>query len=141
MSTARGEAHAYIKVTARDLKGMNLPSAACAVVCDKYLKISARQSKTLLGGVAWSALVERTSGSLAALAQLPYVRTVTVDRQSAWELSADGATAYIAAHGRPYLLRLMTGSDRIDYTKWNSVTIPPPPPASQIADLSQLAHP
>jgi len=52
----------------------------------------------------------------------------------------DGSVAYVAAQGVPYPLRLMKGSDRIDFTQWNAVTIPPPPPASQVVDLSQLEH-
>ena len=63
------------------------------------------------------------------------------DRQwpAAWQMRAsDGSTVYVAAQGPPYPLRLTKGSSRADFTQWNSVTIPPPPPASQIVDLSQL---
>jgi hypothetical protein len=44
----------------------------------------------------------------------------------------------VAAQGPPYPLRLTKGPSRADFTQRNSVTIPPPPPASQIVDLSQL---
>jgi hypothetical protein len=30
------------------------------------------------------------------------------------------------------------GSSHADFTQWNTVTIPPPPPASQVVDLSEL---
>jgi hypothetical protein len=71
--------------------------------------------------------------------QLSYVRTVTVDGQPAWQMRAsDGSTVYVAAQGPPYPLRLTKGPSRADFTQWNSVTIPPPPPASQVVDLSQL---
>jgi len=66
---------------------------------------------------------------------------VTVNGQPAWQMRLhDGSVAYVAAQGVPYPLRLMKGSDRIDFTQWNAVTIPPPPPASQVVDLSQLEH-
>jgi hypothetical protein len=52
--------------------------------------------------------------------------------------ASDGSTVYVAAQGPPYPLRLTKGPSRIDFTQWNSVTIPPPPPASQVVDLSQL---
>jgi hypothetical protein len=70
-----------------------------------------------------------------------YVRTVTVNGQPAWEMSVSGqGTAYVAARGTPYPLRMVKGPDRIDFTQWNSAAILPLPPASQIVDLSQLEH-
>jgi hypothetical protein len=64
---------------------------------------------------------------------------VTVNGRPAWQMRAsDGSTVYVAAQGPPYPLRLTKGPSRIDFTQWNSVTIPPPPPASQVVDLSQL---
>jgi hypothetical protein len=35
---------------------------------------------------------------------------------------------------------MVQGPDRIDFTRWNSVVIPPLPPASQVVDLSQLEN-
>ena len=69
------------------------------------------------------------------------VRTVTVNGQRAWQMSvSSGGTAYVAARGTPYPLRMVQGPDRIDFTRWNSVVIPPLPPASQVVDLSQLEN-
>jgi hypothetical protein len=129
---------AYMRLTAGAVKAMGLPSVACVLMCGKYVEMTASQSKSMLTGARWSDLVGSLVGSPSSVPGLHYVRTVTVDGQPAWELSASGGTAYVAARGAPYPLRVVKGPDRIDYTQWNRVTIPPPPPASQVIDLSQL---
>lgn len=132
MLVTRG--HAYVKVTSGLLKSQHLPSAACALVCGKYLELPAGQAKSMLNGTDMSSLL----GQLSA-AKLTYVRTVTVDGQPAWQMRAsDGSTVYVAAQGPPYPLRVTKGVSRADFTQWNAVTIPAPPPASQVVDLSQL---
>ena len=131
------QGHAYLKVTAAALKAMGLPSAACVLVCDKYLKMSTGQSKSILGGLGWSALV----GQSSSMPQLHYVRTVSMNGQPAWEMRVGGGgTAYVAARGTPYPLRLVKGSNRVDFTQWNGATIPPLPPANQVIDISKLKH-
>jgi hypothetical protein len=89
----------------------------------------------VLNGASWSDFVAQTSEPPG----WSYVRTVTVHGQPAWQMKAtDESTASVAAQGTPYLLRLAKGSQHIDFTQWNSVTIPPPPPASKVVDLGQL---
>lgn len=128
--------HTYLKVSSGLLKSQNLPSAACALMCGKYLKVPSGQAKGMLDGLDMSSLLGQVS-----VPQLSYVRTVTVNGQPAWQMRAsDGSTVYVAAQGPPYPLRATRGSSRIDLTQWNAVTIPPPPPASQVIDLSQLEH-
>jgi hypothetical protein len=128
------QGHAYLKVTSGLLKSQNLPTAACTLVCGKYLKVPASQAKSMLNGMDMSSFLGQVS-----VPQLTYVRTVTVNGQPAWQMRAsDGSTVYVAAHGPPYPLRLTKGSSHADFTQWNAVTIPPPPPASQVVDLSQL---
>jgi ABC-type glycerol-3-phosphate transport system substrate-binding protein len=135
VSAALTQGHAYVKVTSALLKSQNLPTAACALVCGRYLKVPPSQAKSMLADVQWSSLL----GRLKSMPKWSYVRTVTVNGQPAWQLrAADGSAAYVAAQGPPYPLRLMKGFNRIDFTQWNAVTIPPPPPASQVVDLSQL---
>ena len=128
------QGHTYLKVSSGLLKSQHLPSAACALVCGKYLKMPNGQAKGMLNGLGMSSLLGRVS-----VPQLSYVRTVTVNGQAAWQMRAsDGSTVYVAAHGPPYPLRATKGPSRIDLTQWNAVSIPPPPPASQVVDLSQL---
>lgn len=127
----------YMKLTAAALKAEGLPSAACSIVCGKYLKLPASQAKSMLSGIGWSNFV----GQTPTLPNWSYVKTVTVNGQPAWQMSAAGkGTAYIAAQGQPYPLRLTQGSNRADFTQWNSVAIPSPPPASEVVDLSQVLH-
>ena len=133
--------HTYVKVTGAALKTLGLPSAACVLMCNKYLKMTAGQSKGMTGNLGWSSMVGGPSNTLP---HLHYVRTTTVRGQPAWQLRAGRiGTVYVAAQGPSYPLRVVSpsGSNHIDYTQWNSVTIPPPPPASQVVDLSQLMHP
>lgn len=99
--------------------------------------MSGAQSKSILGGLGWQTLV---GGPYASVPHLRYVRTVTVNSEPAWQIKSGLGTVYVAAHGTPYLLQVTKSSDRIAFTQWNSVTIPPPPPASQVIDPSQLKH-
>jgi hypothetical protein len=133
--TTRG--HTYLKLTAAALKAMSLPSSVCVLMCNKYLKMTAGQSSSFLSGLGWADLV----GSTSSLPRLHYVRTLTVNGLPAWEMSVTGGgTIDVAAQGTPFPLRLVKGADQVDFTEWNSVTIPPPPPAKQVVNLSQLQH-
>jgi hypothetical protein len=128
------QGHTYLKVSSSLLKSQHLPSAACALVCGKYLKMPNGQAKGMLNGLDMPSLLGQVS-----VPKLTYVRTVTVNGQPAWQMHAsDGSTVYVAAQGPPYPLRVTKGASRADFTQWNAVTIPPPPPASQVVDISQL---
>ena len=128
------QGHAYIKISSGMLKSQNLPTASCTLICGKYLEVPTGQAKGMLNGMDMSSVLGQASAS-----RLTYVRTVTVNGRPAWQMRAsDGSTVYVAAQGPPYPLRLTKGPSRVDFTQWNSVTIPPPPPASQVVDLSQL---
>jgi hypothetical protein len=129
------QGHAYIKVSSGLLKSQHLPAASCTLICGKYLEVPTGQAKGMLNGMDMSSLLGQVSAG-----RLTYVRTATVNGQPAWQMRAsDGSVVYVAAQGPPYPLRLTKGPSRADFTQWNSVTIPPPPPASQVVDLSQLA--
>ena len=127
----------YIKLTAEALKAEGLPSAACSLMCGKYLKMPAKEAEGMLSGIGWSDLV----GQSSTLPTWSYVQTVTVTGQPAWEMRVAGqGTAYVAATGQPYPLRLVQGSNHVDFTQWDNANIPPPPHASQVDDLSQVTH-
>jgi len=50
-----------------------------------------------------------------------------------------GAVIYVAARGASYLLRVVDkGKVVADFTHWNSVTVPPLPPGSQVIPYSQF---
>ena len=129
----------YIKVTDAFLKYLKLPSTACNLVCGKYLKTTPSQAGSLVGQLSMSALFGKLNS--ASPPKLSYAGTATVSGQTTWKYhSADGGTVYVAAHGKPYPLQLVAPSNRgkLTFSKWNSVTIPGPPPASKVVDLNQL---
>jgi hypothetical protein len=129
----------YIKVTSAFVKYLKLPASACVLMCGKFLKAAPAQSRRLVGDLSMSHML----GSLnSPAATYRYRGTATVNGQPAWVLHvSDGSTAYIAAHGKPYPLRLVAPHHRghLNFTRWNAATIPGPPPANQVVDLSQLA--
>jgi hypothetical protein len=129
----------YIKVTGSFLAYAHLPGSACAIVCGKYLKVSAAQSSGVVGGLTMPAFMAAlTKGN----PHFRYAGLATVNGQRAWVLrSHTSGQAYVAAEGPAYLLRAVAPpgkSGRLDFTEWNRATIPPPPPASQVVNLSQL---
>jgi hypothetical protein len=129
----------YIKVTSAFLRYLKLPSAACNLVCGKYLKATPTQASSLVGQLSMSRLFGKLNSSSPPT--LHYSGSATVNGQTAWKYrTSDGGTVYVAAHGKPYPLQLIGPSKggTLTFSKWNSVTIPGPPPSSQVVDLSQL---
>jgi hypothetical protein len=129
----------YIKVTGAFLRYLKLPSTACNLVCGKYLKATPTQASSLVGQLSMARVFGKLDSSSPPT--LHYSGTATVNGQTAWKYhSSDGGTVYVAAHGKPYPLRLTASSDRgqLTFSKWDSVSIPGPPPSSQVVDLSQL---
>jgi hypothetical protein len=131
----------YIKVTASFLKYAKVPAAACAVMCDKYLLATGSLQSGLTGSISWSQMLDGSSKQINAN-NMTNTGKVTVNGQPAWALrSTDGGVGYVAAQGTPYLLRISAPkgqTGQIDFSEWNSVTIPPPPPASQVVDINKL---
>jgi hypothetical protein len=114
------------------------PASACAVMCGKYLKLSSSESAGMLGSLSMSGLLHQM---LKGSGNIHYTGKSTIDGQPVWVARDSGFVGYIAAQGKPYLLRIVGHSGafgRIDFTQWNSVTIPPAPPASKVVDTSQL---
>jgi hypothetical protein len=126
--------HAYVKVTSATLKALGLPSAACVLMCSKYLKMSAAQSQSMTGGLNWPSLVAPSN----SLPSLHYAGPAAVNGQPAWQMrTGSGATIYVAAQGPSYPLRIVSGASHVDFTQWNSATIPPsPPPARSSTSIS-----
>jgi hypothetical protein len=128
----------YFRVTRAFIKYLKLSPSACTLTCGKFLKASPAQSRSLVGDLSMSGLL----GSLTSSApKYRYAGAATINGQPAWVLHvSDGTTAYVASHGRPYPLRLVAPGHRgeLNFTRWNTATIPGPPPVSQVVDPSQL---
>lgn len=134
------QGNVYIKVTAAYLQYLKAPAGACSSMCDKYL-LATGSMKDLTGSVGWTQIIAPIAKN-ASPDGVNITGKKTVNGQQAWELKAgDGTVVDIAAQGTPYLLRISTpGSSggMLNFTDWNNVTIPAPPPASQVVDISKL---
>jgi len=129
----------YIRMNSGFIKYLKLPQTVCTLVCGKYLKANATQSRSLLGYLS----MDRLFGSMTRKTpSFHYGSTQTINGQAAWVLhSSNGGTAYVAANGTHYPLRFVAPNrGQLNFTQWNSVKIPAAPPASKVVDLSQLHH-
>jgi hypothetical protein len=123
----------YVAPNLAYLKLQGIAASYCPVLCGKFADV---------GTSAPSSLSMSTIFDTAFKHLNPDAMTVTgkkiVNGQSAWVLTASDGTGFIAAHGKPYLLRATASGLETDFTQWNSVTIPGPPPPSQMVDESKL---
>jgi hypothetical protein len=131
--------HSYLKLSAAFLRASHLPTTICNLYCGKYLPYPASQAQSLLSGLTIASM----TGSVASAppGQVKLLGAVTLGGQLAWLLSdQQGDSAFVAAHGKPYLLQIAAppGDGSLTMTQWNAVQIPPLPPASQIVSISQL---
>jgi hypothetical protein len=134
----------YMAPNSAYLQQQGVPAKYCPMLCGKYANVGNSGLQGVSGSLSMSAIPGRALKTLN-----PKVMTVTgkraVNGQTAWVLTASDGTGYIAAQGKPYLLRVIgtgTGAggagSSVDFTQWNAVTIPGPPPASQMVDTSKL---
>jgi hypothetical protein len=133
--------HSYLKVSAAFLRIAHLPATDCSLFCGKYLQYPAVQSQELFTRLNMASMTHSMTSPLAR--RVKFLGAVTLGGQLAWLLQdADGSSVYVAAHGKPYVLRAVAAppsKDSADLTQWDAVRIPGPPPASQVVHLSQLA--
>ena len=139
MLVTRG--HTYVKVTPAFLQLAGLPASDCARLCGKYL-ITTTQAAGL-GSATMSALIGHLTRAITSTParQVSYAGIMAVHGQPAWLLQGvRSGTAFIAARGKPFLLRLAgpLGQGVVDFTQWDAVRIPGPPPASQVITPGQL---
>jgi hypothetical protein len=131
--------HTYITVTAGFVKAEKMPPATCSLMCGKYLELSPSDAKSMLGDMTMHSVVDQPIGA----GTFRYGGSATIDGQPAWLIhNLDGSTVYVSAQGSHYPLRVImpSGSDKgqLDFTQWDSVKIPPAPPASKVVNMSQL---
>ena len=134
----------YMAPNSAYLKQQGVPAKYCPVLCGKYANISSSGQQGVSSSLSMSAILGKALKALNP-SGMPVTAKQTVNGQTAWVLTASDGTGYIAAQGKPYLLRVTgtgpgtggTGSSA-DFTQWNAATIPGPPPASQMVDTSKL---
>lgn len=125
----------YLLATLSSLKRMGLPVSACPVLCHRYFELTQQQDYHLLQSLGWTTFLGPSVG--AQLHQVTMAGTAAVRGRPAWVLrAAAGGTAYVAARGTPYLLRVLPGNGlaggQLDFSEWNRVVIPPVPPISSV---------
>ena len=137
------EGHAYVKLSAAFLKLSQLPASACSLFCGRYLELTPAQSQGLLNGLNLTGLVNSLIPSIASTPAhaVSYQGTVSVSGMLAWLLVSNRTSVFVAARGKPYVLRVVApqpGEGALNLTQWDAVRIPGPPPASQVVNLNQL---
>jgi hypothetical protein len=134
------QGHTYVKLSAAFLKVSQLPASACSLFCGRYLEFTA-QSQAPLNGLNMTGLVNSLIPSSTPPHAVSYQGTVSVGGTLAWLLVSNGSSVFVAARGKPYVLRVVApqpGEGAVNLTQWDDVRIPGPPPASQVVNLSQL---
>lgn len=134
----------YMAPNSGYLRLQGVPAKYCPMLCGKYADISSSGQQGVSSSLSMSAILGRFLNALNPRG-MTVVGKQTVNGQTAWVLTASDGTGYVAAQGKPYLLRATgagpgsggTGSS-VDFTEWNAVTIPGPPPASEMVDTSKL---
>jgi hypothetical protein len=127
----------YLAPNQAYLRRSGVPARYCPVLCGKYAKISSAPSSLNM-----TTLFKLNFAKLNPAAMTVDGRQI-VNGQPARVLTASDGKAYVAVHGKPFLLRVTgIGGTRgtLNFTQWNAAIIPGPPPASQMVDTSKLPH-
>jgi len=133
--------NAFIKLNAAFLKEAKLPASACTTACGKYVQLPAASISQLTGAFTMHALVNQAFSTKtidSAAASGCVFSPATLDGQPVLQCHQGGYTVDVAAHGNPYMLLITGPNEHIAFSDWNSVTLPPPPPARQVINLSKL---
>jgi hypothetical protein len=133
--------HSYLKLSPAFLRLAHLPTTDCSRLCGKYLQYPAARAHALFAHLNMDTMTHSITSTPARGVTL--LGAVGIAGQLAWLLQDSHENSlYVAAHGKPYVLRVVgppPGLDSANLTQWNAVRIPGPPPASQIVHPSQLA--
>jgi hypothetical protein len=130
--------HVYVLVTKSMSRWQKIPASACALMCGKWLQEPAADLGSLSGDAGWEKIVAAFESPLSS-GNVSYAGTATVGGQPALKLNVSPAgTAFVAAHGTPYLLRLEYTGGHLDYSDWNTAALPPLPPAAKVVTVGKL---
>jgi hypothetical protein len=96
--------HSYLKLSAAALRMAHLPATACTRFCGKYLEYPAARAREIFTHLNMASMTHSLTGTPAREVKL--LGAVTVAGQLAWLLQdSHESSIYVAAHGRPYVLR------------------------------------
>jgi hypothetical protein len=129
----------YIQATPAFLREVNVPAAACATACGKWIELTQGEASQLTGDLTMQKLL---TPLIPDQARLTAAGSTTVRGQPAWVLRAgDGSTVAVSATGKHYPLAARnSGSPHqvVTFSHWDSVPAPKAPPASQLLKMSGL---
>jgi hypothetical protein len=134
--------NSYVKLNAAYLAVEKAPASLCATICGKYVELSDSGTVEIAELLSMQQLVKEVfnAKAMSSAADSGCVFSpATVNGQSVLQCSQGGYTLDVAAQGQPYLLD-WTGphGQHLVFSDWNSVTLPPLPPASEVVSLSDL---
>lgn len=131
----------YIKINASFLTLAKAPASVCSVVCGKYVQVPAVDAESITGTLSMGGLMNGIFGKIPASAKSSKVNFVpaTYHGQSVLQLKRSGYSIEVASSGTAYPLAITAPNDEyLDFSDWNSVSLPTLPPSSEIVNLSQL---
>ncbi len=131
----------YIKINSSFLTLAKVPASVCKVVCGKYVQVPKGDAQSITGELSMTGLINGLFDKLPSSAKTSSVDFApgTYQGQPVLALRHAGFVLDVAAQGKPYPLAI-TGTDGeyLDFSDWNSATLPAAPPSSQLVNLSQL---
>ncbi|HXW86964.1 MAG TPA: hypothetical protein VEJ42_01770 [Streptosporangiaceae bacterium] len=132
----------YIKLDSSFLKFAKAPASACALICGRYLELPASSASQITGQLSMASLADKPfSSTIAAKADQSGSVFVpaTVDGQQVLQFRQGAYALDVTSNGTRYPV-LFTGphGESVAFSEWNSVTLPPPPPASEVVNISKL---
>jgi hypothetical protein len=132
---------AYVLLTQAFLQSVAGKSARCNGVCGKYLPLTGSQAAGLTSDISMTRL---TGPLIQDLAGLKRTGTGTVNGRAVIVMrGSDGTVIDVAAHGRPYPLRIAGGTasggeGTLTLSQWDKVPAPAAPSAAELISPSSL---
>jgi hypothetical protein len=132
----------FIKLNAAFLQVAKAPASVCARICGKYVEVPASSASQITGSMSMQQLVAQvfSNKNISDAASSGCVFSpATWNGQAALQCHQAPYTIDVAAHGKPYLLYVLgSKGEHIVFSDWNAVTLPQPPPASQVISIPNL---
>lgn len=132
----------FVKLNAAFLKVEKAPASLCAKICGKYVELTASSASQITAVLSMQELIadvfnnkNMTSAAGSGCVFSPTTRGST----SVLQCRQGSYTLDVAANGTPYLVYWGgPHGQHLTFSDWNSVTLPPAPPASQVISISAL---
>jgi hypothetical protein len=132
----------FVKLNAAFLKVKNAPASLCVKICGKYVELTAASASKITSVLSMQQLITDVFNNQTmteAAASTCVFSPATRGDQSVLQCRQGSYTLDVAAHGQPYLVYWGgPNGQHLSFSDWNSVTLPPAPPASQVVSISDL---